>query len=259
MLRRILRRVALALLALVAVSLGGTWLQQWWRHADATAEALAATVSDDGVLVEEGKFLTLRPRRVAERMGVIVYPGAYVDIRGYVPTLRPIAAAGYRVVIVPMPFELAVFGIDRALDVQAKNPDVKHWALIGHSVGGAMGPLFATRHPDALDGVIVWDSYPPSMANFADYPKPVWHIHRARSDGSPPASFTAQRRQFPPDSRWVPIHGGIHMQFGSFVAGRYQEDWPPTISRDAQHAAVVRATLAALAAMHDAARSAPSS
>ena len=201
------------------------------------------------MLVEDGRFLTLRPKRVPERMGVVVYPGAYVDIHGYVPTLRPVAAAGYRVVIVPMPFELAVFGIDRALDVQAANPDVKRWALVGHSVGGAMGPLFASRHPEALAGVIIWDSYPPSMAEFAAYPKPVWHIHRARPDGSPPPSFAAERGEFPPGSVWVPIRGGIHMQFGSFEAGGYQEDWPAGITRKEQQSQVTTATVRALDAL----------
>lgn len=190
-----LRRTASVVVALVVLSLGGTWAQQRWRHADAAPEAFAASRSDADVVVEDGRFLTLRPRRAPERMGVIVYPGAYVDVHGYAPTLRPVAAAGYRVVIVPMPFELAVFGIDRALDVQAANPDVAHWVLVGHSVGGAMGPLFASRHPQALAGVIIWDSYPPSMARFARYPKPVWHIHRARPDGSPPPAFAAQQAE----------------------------------------------------------------
>jgi pimeloyl-ACP methyl ester carboxylesterase len=247
--RRILRRGAVTVVALVLLSLGGTWAQQQWRHADALPEALAASVSDDDVLVEDGRFMTLRPRRAPERMGVVVYPGAYVDIRGYVPTLKPVAAAGYRVVIVPMPFELAVFGIDRALDVQAANPDVTRWVLVGHSVGGAMGPLFASRHPEALAGVIIWDSYPPSMAKFAAYPKPVWHIHRARPDGSPPPAFAAERGEFPAGSVWVPIRGGIHMQFGSFAAGGYQEDWAAGITREAQQAEVARATLRALEAM----------
>ena len=254
MIKRVLWRVALVVVALVVLVFGGTWLQQQWRHAEATPEALAASVTDDEVLVEDGRFLTLRPRHVVERMGVVVYPGAYVDIRGYLPTLRPVAAAGYRVVIVPMPFELAVFGIARVLEVQAANPDLKRWALIGHSVGGAMGPLFASRHPGALAGVIIWDSYPPSMAQFARYPKPVWHIHRARPDGSPPPAFAAQRGEFPSNSVWVPIRGGTHMQFGSFTAGGYQEDWVAGISRVDQQAQVARATVQALAAMQRATR-----
>lgn len=249
MFAKFLRRAAVVVVALLVLTLAGTWAQQRWRHADATPEALAATTSDAEVVVEDGRFLTLRPATIAERAGVILYPGAYVDVRGYVPTLRPIAAAGYRVVIVPMPFELAVYGIDRALDVQAANPDLKHWVLVGHSVGGAMGPVFAGRHPDTLDGVIIWDSYPPTTSGFVHLPKPVWHIHRARADGSPPPTFTAHRDAFPADSHWVPIRGGIHMQFGSFAAGGYQEDWPATITPLEQRAQVVRATLDALAAM----------
>lgn len=233
MLQRVLRRVGLVIVALVVLSLGGTWLQQHWQHADATPEALAASVRDADVIVEDGRFLTLRPRRAPERMGVVVYPGAYVDIHGYVP----------------MPFELAVFGIDRVLDVQAANPDLKRWALVGHSVGGAMGPLFASRHPEALAGVLIWDSYPPSIAKFAGYPRPVWHIHRARPDGSPPPAFAAERGEFPAASVWVPIRGGIHMQFGSFAEGGYQEDWLAGITRAEQQAQVARATVQALDAM----------
>ena len=99
--KRILWRTTLVVVALGVLSILGTWMQQQWRHADAAPEAIAAAVTDAEVSIESGRFLTLRPRRVPERMGVVVYPGAYVDIRGYVPTLRPIAAAGYRVVIVP--------------------------------------------------------------------------------------------------------------------------------------------------------------
>jgi pimeloyl-ACP methyl ester carboxylesterase len=148
-----------------------------------------------------------------------------------------------------MPFDLAIFGIDSALAVQAANADVRRWALIGHSVGGAMGPLFASRHPEALAGVIIWDSYAPEMANFSAYSKPVWHIHRARPDGSPPPHFEAQRERFPPTGRWWPIRGGIHMQFGLFEANRYEEDWAPLITPEQQRAQVVEATLAALAEM----------
>ena len=120
--------------------------------------------------------------------------------------------------------------------------------FIGHSIGGAMAPVFANRHPDALDGVILWDAYP-ATAGFANYPKPVWHIHRAHADGTPPPAFEAQRGKFPSSSHWVAIPGGIHMYFGSFTAGGYQEDWAPTITRAAQQAQVTRATIEALEKM----------
>jgi hypothetical protein len=112
-----------------------------------------------------------------------------------------------------------------------------------------MGAAFASRNRGALEGVIVWDSYPPSITSLSDYPKPVWHIHRARPDGTPPQTFEDQRHLFPANSRWVAIPGGIHMYFGSFEPGGYQEDWAPAISRDAQQSQIVIATLAALKSM----------
>jgi hypothetical protein len=256
-LRTALRRTLLALVALTVLSVAATWLQQQLRHADASPEALALARPDTTVAVEPDRFLTLRPRQRTERLGVIFYPGAYVDVRGYLPTLRPVAAAGYRVVIVPMPFELAIFGIDRALDVQRANPDIDGWAIIGHSVGGAMAAMFASRHRDALAGVIIWDSYPPFVAHLRDYPRPVWLIHRARPDGAPPESFARQRDLFPADSRWAPIPGGIHMNFGSFSGGGYVEDWPPSISQPEQHHQVISLTLQALAQMQPVAPARP--
>ena len=246
---RILKWTALGLVALVLLSILGTWVHQQRRHADASPMALAAMRTDPRVRIDDGKFLVLRPTAGGERRGVILYPGAYVDIRGYVPTMTPLAAAGYRVVVVSMPFELAVFGIDRALDVIAGNPDITSWTIIGHSVGGAMAAVVADREPAAFDGVIIWDSYPPSFASLVDHPRPVWLIHRATPDGAPPPAFARQRHLFPRDSRWAAIPGGIHMQFGSFAPGGYQEDWAPTITETEQHRVVVRLTLEALEQM----------
>jgi pimeloyl-ACP methyl ester carboxylesterase len=241
-----LRWTLVGITALVLLSIGATAWQQQRRHADAAPEALAALRSDARVRIEQGRFLSLRPVATTKKLGVVLYPGAYVDIRGYALTLREIAAAGYRVVVVDMPFELAIFGIDRAADVVRANPDITRWAIIGHSVGGAMAATFAYRHPDLVDGVIIWDSYPPSLTSLAQDPRPVWLIHRATPDGAPPPAFARQRHLFPRDSRWAPIRGGNHMQFGSFSGGGYVEDWPATLTPAQQRRQVVELTLEAL-------------
>lgn len=246
--------IGLVLLAVVATA----WQQQQ-RHADAAPEALVALRSDARVRVADAGYLTLRPAIARERLGVVVYPGAYVDVRGYAPTLREIAAAGYRVVVVRMPFELAIFGIDRAADAIRANPDIRRWAIIGHSVGGAMAAVFAYRHPDLVDGVIIWDSYPPSITSLAEDPRPVWLIHRATPDGAPPAAFARQRHLFPASSRWAAIRGGNHMQFGAFSGGGYIEDWPATLTAAQQHAQVVARTLEALRDIEGYRRAGPAS
>jgi pimeloyl-ACP methyl ester carboxylesterase len=243
---RWLRWTLVGVAAMLLLSVLATAWQQQQRHANAAPEALAALRSDARVRVADDGYLTLRPAAAPERLGVVVYPGAYVDVRGYAPTLREIAAAGYRVIIVRMPFELAIFGIDRAEDAIRANPDIRRWAIVGHSVGGAMAATFAYRHPDLVDGVIIWDSYPPSITSLAQDPRPVWLIHRATPDGAPPPAFARQRHLFPASSRWAAIPGGNHMQFGAFVGGGYVEDWPATLTPAQQHEQVVARTLDAL-------------
>ena len=53
----------------------------------------------------------------------------------------------------------------------------------------------------------------------------------------------------PPDARWVAIEGGNHGQFGCY--GPQSGDNPAAISREAQQAQVVQATLEMLNAMSD--------
>ena len=235
---------SLAALALFGVA--GLWVFDLTTRAAAAPAALQALTSDAQVSVKQGDFLEFSPLQRPIRGGVIVYPGANADFRGYSRILRQVAAAGYLVCVVPMPFEMAILGLNRANSVMREHDTVKTWALLGHSLGGAMAAMFVASHPHAVDGLIIWDSYPPSMSSLASFRKPVWHIHRAQPGGAPPASFTARRGLFPPNSTWVPIRGGIHMYFGDFIGGAYQEDWQPTISREENQRLALAATLAAL-------------
>lgn len=256
--KRALKYLATALVALALVAWVGLWAWGNSRHAQPGPEALAALQSDASVtVVEDGRYLVFRPASREARLGVIFYPGANCDTRGYAPVLRRLAAAGYFVVDVSMPLEFAFLAPDRANDVQARYPQIARWAMIGHSLGGAMAASYVARHPDAMLGLVIWDSYPPSNQSLADYPRPVWHIHRATLNGMPPLSFSEQRQLFPPTSRWVPIPGGIHMYFGDFVGGGFVEDWQPSISRGEQHDRAVAATLEALQAIEAAGPSDP--
>jgi hypothetical protein len=102
--KRWLRWTLISVVTLVLLMAGFMVQQKAARHADASPDAIAAATSDDEVKVEYGDYITFRPLRTPERLGLIFYPGAYTDVRGYAPTLKPIAAAGYRVIAVPMPF-----------------------------------------------------------------------------------------------------------------------------------------------------------
>lgn len=235
-------------LALVLLA-GGFYAWGEMSLATPTGAALAAMQSDDRVLVEEGRFISFRPATGQPDTGVIFYPGANCDSRGYAPVFRRIARRGYLVVDVPMPRNFAIFAPDRADEVRAAHPEIKRWVIAGHSMGGAMAAWYAFHHQQELAGLIIWDSYPPEQNSLAASDLPVWHIHRATPEGAAPEKFETMRHLFPIASTWIPVPGGNHMYFGSFDGGGYKEQWTPKISREAQQDIVVTAMLNALQAM----------
>jgi len=247
--KKFLKIFAVIVVALPILAFG--WLTYTTEKNRATPrpEAIAALESDDTVQVELDGWLIMRPIAGEPTTGVIVYPGANCDIRGYAPVLRRIAAEGYLVIMVSMPFDFAIFSPGRADVVREAFPDIERWVIAGHSMGGAMAGRYAFLNQDDLAGLILWDSYPPEGNSLADSDLPVWHIHRARPDGAPAQKFLDARYLFPESSIWVPIPGGIHMYYGAFDGGGYVEEWEPEISREAHQDIAVRATLDALAAM----------
>jgi pimeloyl-ACP methyl ester carboxylesterase len=219
------------------------------RLARPTELAMQSMQSTPAVEVGQGRYLTFRPVARRPELGVIFYPGANSDPRGYAPTLSRIAAAGFLVVDVPMPFDFAIFAPIRADSVRAAYPEVERWVIMGHSMGGAMAGLYASWRTEELAGVVIWDSYPPESGSLADKGLPVWHIHRATPDGDAPEKFRAKASLFPADATWVPIPGGNHMNFGAFQGGGYVEQWAASIPQAEQHDRVVAATVAALQSM----------
>lgn len=247
--KKLLKRVAVSLLVIVLVIAGGLYYWATTSEAKPGPAAVAAMQPDAHVAITDGEFVVFRPVGVEPVTGLILYPGAPCDVRGYAPVLRRIAARGYLVVGVQMPLDLSILAPDRADKVRAAFPGIRHWVIAGHSMGGAMAGRYAHLHPDDLAGAILWDAYPPSSDPLTNVHYPVWLIHRATPDGRPPKKFEELRNLFPADSTWVPLPGGTHMQFGSFVGGSYKEGWKATISPEAEHDLIVTATLNALLAM----------
>ena len=177
-------------------------------------EALSALQSDEKVQSIASSWVVFRPAGQIPSTGLIFYPGGRVDYRAYAPAARAIAAAGYLVVIVPMPLNLAVLAPDRALRVQAAFPQVPQWVIGGHSLGGAMAARFAFRHPEHVQGVVLWASYPPGSADLSNSRFPVVSISGTRDGLATPEKIVASRALLPSATKWVKIEGGNHAQFG---------------------------------------------
>ena len=233
-------RILLAVFGVLVVFVAGFVI---WGSTPAKPmpEALAALQSDTKVAVTIGKWLVFSPNGSQPTTGLIIYPGGRVDYRAYAPAAHQIATQGSLVIILHMPLNLAVFDIGEASAVIAANPGIKHWAVGGHSLGGSMAANFAHSHPLAVQGLVLWASYPASSDDFSRSDLKVLSISGTRDGLSTPAKILASRSLLPANTIWVPIQGGDHAQFGWY--GAQSGDNSATISRGEQQAQIVLATV----------------
>jgi pimeloyl-ACP methyl ester carboxylesterase len=229
---KLIKRIALILLGLII--LAGAGFFAWTRLARYPATPQAAALITPDVHTDQGWYV-FKPAHPANT-GLIVYPGGLVDPAAYAPLARDIAARGITVVIVPMPLDLAVLGINNADAVIAAYPDVAHWALAGHSLGGSMAAQYIAGHASNLgkiDGLAFWASYAPNGVDLSGLPLKVVSIYGSR-DGvlQRDPSGKPSLHGLPPDVKLVVIEGGNHAGFGSY--GAQNGDNPAALSPDQQ-------------------------
>jgi len=215
----------LAILTYIFIS----WAQNALPADDA---ALAALQSDDLVVVrEESGLITFEPSNGDFDTGFIFYPGGRVDYRAYAPILHRIAARGYFVALVPVPLNLAFFNTNAASQVMELFPEIDHWVVGGHSLGGVAAASFAENHLDEVDGLVIWASYPPNDALKDSGIKALTLYGTNDMEGDTQINISKDR--LPASAQFITIEGGNHAQFGSYgpqpgdraATITYEEQW----------------------------------
>lgn len=92
-------------------------------------------------------------------VGIIFYPGAKVENTAYLPLLEQITNKGYNCYLLKMPFNMAIFNKNAANKIINQYPNIKHWYICGHSMGGAMASSYVSKNKDKVDGLILLGSY----------------------------------------------------------------------------------------------------
>jgi len=243
---RILKALGATLLVLLVVgTLGFLWYAQPQPLLPEATAALASTerATYDG----SNGLITFTPTAGVPTTGLILYPGGKVPSAGYAPQARAIAEAGYLVVIVSVPFNLAVFDIGAAAPVMAAHPEIRHWAVGGHSLGGAMAAQFLSGHPGSAEGLVFWAAY--AAADLSGEHLTVSLQYGSLDTGI--ASYTSPTAlaNVGPDLTTTVIEGGNHEQMGWYTG--QPNDPPATIPRADQQALVIAATEALLDAIGD--------
>ncbi|GAB4549382.1 MAG: alpha/beta hydrolase [Anaerolineales bacterium] len=239
---KLLKRLGIALLSALVVTAAAFvfWAETPLGPAPA---ALTALESDSQVRVTVGDFVTFQPATVEPTTAFIFYPGGRVDYRSYAAPLREIAAQGYLVVLLPVRLNLAFFDVNAAAPVFDQYPQIKHWAVGGHSLGGVASALYAQQHLNQMDGVIFWASYPADDSLKTSGLK-FLTIYGTR-DMAGVEKFKESRALLPDSAQFVVIDGGNHAQFGDY--GAQPGDNAASISVQEQQAQIVEATVNFLA------------
>jgi len=215
---------AILLSAAVLALAFGIYVSDDYRATDA---ALACLDADDGLRVRSVDQ-TLCIETPGATTALAFYPGGKVQAEAYMPLLRRIARDGTDCYLVKMPFNLAVFGVNRVEGVMAAHPHDR-WLLAGHSLGGAMAAHWAAAHPGRLDGLVLLAAYP-------DRPLPedlpVLVLYGSEDGVLNRSNLERSASLLPPDAVVRQLSGGNHAYFGSYGAQR--GDGIATVTPEAQ-------------------------
>ena len=157
---------------------------------------------------------------------VIFYPGGKVDPGAYGQLLEMVADQGIPVIVARMPLNLAILHGSAASDILKEYPEVDHWILAGHSLGGYMASEWVAKHSGSADGLILLAAYPTK-----EIPVPVLSIYGSADGVMKRDKYENGMKMIPSLEEHV-IEGGNHCQFGDY--GLQKGDGEASISRTQQ-------------------------
>lgn len=212
--------------ALVVTGVFGLYVGDYY-HADLEAiQSMSLATSYEKMVRLEDGSLVFYPAEYDT--GLIFYPGGKVEFTAYMTLMEYCAQEGILCVLMPMPFNLAVLASDAAETIPAQLPEVEHWYMAGHSLGGSMAASFASEHTDWVEGLVLLAAY--STEDVTGIP--VLSIYGSADGVLNMEKYEQYRSNLPADFEEHILDGGNHAYFG--IYGPQDGDGTPTISNEEQ-------------------------
>ncbi|MDP3387320.1 MAG: alpha/beta fold hydrolase [Eubacteriales bacterium] len=222
------RRLKIGIIMIISlvIILGGAFLiyaSDYYRADDIASAAM----QNEAIIQVQDNLIILSPTTPGDT-ALIFYPGAKVEYFAYLPILKKIKqSSGITVILVKMPFNMAIFNANAAERIIDQFPEIKNWYIAGHSMGGAMASDYASKHQDKVKGLILLGAYV-----YGDYP-----AENALTIYGTFNTSVAEKINY--TENIVVIDGGNHAQFGNY--GKQKGDPDATISSEEQQNIAVEA------------------
>ena len=215
--------LALVAAVLVLALACGIYAGDYYRAQDAavaSSETVTVTITDDRAI-----FVPDHPEA-----GLIFYPGGKVEFTAYAPLMAELAQQNILCVLLKMPLNLAVLDLDAAKGIPELFPEVEHWYLAGHSLGGSMAASFAGKHSDTYEGLILLAAY--STSDLTQTGLKVCSLYGDRDEVLNLEKYQQYRSNLPEDTLELVLEGGNHAGFGSY--GHQEGDGASTLEPGTQ-------------------------
>ena len=224
---------AIAFVLVMACCYGGYAYINHYYHANGRAEE--ALESDRTVTVSypDKNTVVFMPEEV--HSGLIFYPGGKVEYTAYAPLMHELAENGVLCIVPHVTWNLAILDVNAADGYKEQFPEVEHWYLGGHSLGGSAAAMYAADHAEEYDGLILLASY--STDDLRDSGLSVLSVYGENDGVLNRDKYADYRDNLPADYTEFVIDGGCHAFFGSY--GAQKGDGTPAITPEEQVATTV--------------------
>lgn len=162
--------------------------------------------------IEEGENGVVKFVPDEAKVGFIFYPGGKVEYSAYIPLMDALASRNVLCVLVEMPFNLAVLDVNAADGITEDFPEIEHWYIGGHSLGGSMAASYLDTHTDTIDGVVLLAAY--STADLTD--SRVLSIYGSNDGVMNREKYESYKNNLPEGFTEKIIDGGNHAGFGMY-------------------------------------------
>jgi predicted alpha/beta hydrolase family esterase len=95
------------------------------------------------VISQNDSEINISPDAVSNERGIIFYQGGKVEEEAYLSMLVKLSKESESKIFIPrMPFNLAILNISVANNIIEQNKEIKHWTIVGHSLGGTAAAMY---------------------------------------------------------------------------------------------------------------------